>query len=113
VGVLIARRIVVVARRLGNAASRISAHALGERLQLCDTPSELIESAVAFNRMLDRLEASFKRLSQFSSDLAHDLRTPINNLLGEAQVALQRPRSAEEYRLVLESAVEDYERISR
>lgn len=112
-GMLIARRIVVAARLLGTAASRISAHALGERLPLADTPSELVESTLAFNRMLDRLEGAFKRLSQFSSDLAHDLRTPINNLLGEAQVALSRPRCADEYRQVLESAVEDYERISR
>jgi two-component system heavy metal sensor histidine kinase CusS len=112
-GLLIARRIVVVARRLGHAAGRISANALGERLSLVDTPSELVESALAFNRMLDRLQAAFNRLSQFSSDLAHDLRTPINNLLGEAQVALSRPRGADEYRQVLESAVEDYERISR
>ena len=74
---------------------------------------EVQELAETFNRMLDRLEAAFKRLSEFSSDLAHDLRTPINNLLGEAQVALSRPRTAEEYRAVLESAVEDYERISR
>ena len=112
-GLLIARRIVIVARKLGHAAGRISANALGERLSLVDTPSELVESALAFNRMLDRLQAAFNRLSQFSSDLAHDLRTPINNLLGEAQVALSRPRCAAEYRQVLESAVEDYERISR
>jgi two-component system heavy metal sensor histidine kinase CusS len=112
-GLLIARRIVFVARHLGQAAGRISANALGERLSLVDTPSELVESALAFNRMLDRLQAAFNRLSQFSSDLAHDLRTPINNLLGEAQVALSRPRCAEDYRQVLESAVEDYERISR
>ncbi|WP_280154411.1 heavy metal sensor histidine kinase [Piscinibacter sp. XHJ-5] len=113
IGVSIANRIVIVARRLGTAASRISGHALHERLRLDRTPTELLESGEAFNRMLDRLEAAFKRLSEFSSDLAHDLRTPINNLLGEAQVTLSRPRSAEEYRAALESAVEDYERISR
>ena len=112
-GVSIAGRIVVVARRLGGAASRISARALGERLRLDDVPKELVESGLAFNRMLDRLEGAFKRLSEFSSDLAHDLRTPINNLLGEAQVTLERPRSAGEYRAVLESAVEEHERISR
>jgi two-component system, OmpR family, heavy metal sensor histidine kinase CusS len=112
-GMLIAQRIVVTARRLGSAASRISARALDERLRLEDTPAELVESGLAFNRMLDRLQGAFQRLSEFSSDLAHDLRTPINNLLGEAQVALSKPRSAEEYRAVLESAVEDYERISR
>ena len=112
-GTTIARRIVRVAQRLGAAATRISARALHERLALKDTPHELIDSGIAFNHMLDRLENSFKRLSEFSSDLAHDLRTPVNNLLGEAQVALSRPRSAAEYRAVLESAVEDYERISR
>jgi two-component system heavy metal sensor histidine kinase CusS len=112
-GTTIARRIVRVAQRLGTAATRISARALHERLALKDTPHELIDSGIAFNHMLDRLENSFKRLSEFSSDLAHDLRTPVNNLLGEAQVALSRPRSAAEYRAVLESAVEDYERISR
>jgi two-component system heavy metal sensor histidine kinase CusS len=112
-GMTIARRIVSVAQRLGAAATRISARALHERLALKDTPHELLDSGIAFNHMLDRLENSFKRLSEFSSDLAHDLRTPVNNLLGEAQVALSRPRSAAEYRAVLESAVEDYERISR
>jgi two-component system heavy metal sensor histidine kinase CusS len=112
-GVWIARQIVVSARRLGAAASRIGAQALDERLPLEDTPVELVESTVAFNRMLDRLQSAFERLSAFSSDLAHDLRTPVGNLLGEAQVALSRPRSAEEYRAVLESAVEEYERLSR
>jgi len=113
VGVWIARRIVVSARRLGTAASRIGARALHERLLLDDTPTELVESTVAFNHMLDRLQNAFERLSMFSSDLAHDLRTPISTLLGEAQVALSRPRSADEYRAVLESAVEEYERLSR
>jgi two-component system heavy metal sensor histidine kinase CusS len=112
-GVAVARRIVVSARRLGAAASRIGAQELGERLAIEDAPVELEESTIAFNRMLDRLQESFERLSAFSSDLAHDLRTPIGNLLGEAQVVLSRPRTAEEYRSVLESAVEEYERLSR
>lgn len=112
-GVWMARRIVAGPMRLAAAANRISARPMSERLSVESTPTELVESTHAFNRMLDRLEGAFKRLSEFSSDLAHDLRTPINNLLGEAQVALARPRTAEEYRAVLESAVEDYERISR
>jgi len=112
-GVWMARRIVAGPKRLAAAANRISARPMSERLSVERTPTELVESTHAFNRMLDRQEAAFKRLSEFSSDLAHDLRTPINNLLGEAQVALARPRSAAEYRAVLESAVEDYERISR
>jgi two-component system heavy metal sensor histidine kinase CusS len=112
-GVWAARLVLKRARRIAATAGRISAQALNERLSLDDTPEEFLESTLAFNHMLDRLEDSFKRLSEFSSDLAHDLRTPINNLLGEAQVALSRPREASEYRAVLESAVEEYERLSR
>jgi two-component system, OmpR family, heavy metal sensor histidine kinase CusS len=112
-GVWAARLVLKRARRIAATAGRISASALNERLSLDDTPEEFLESTLAFNHMLDRLESSFRRLSEFSSDLAHDLRTPINNLLGEAQVALSRPRGAAEYRAVLESAVEEYERLSR
>jgi two-component system, OmpR family, heavy metal sensor histidine kinase CusS len=112
-GVWAARLVLKRVRRIAATAGRISARALNERLSLEDTPEEFLESTLAFNHMLDRLEDSFKRLSEFSSDLAHDLRTPINNLLGEAQVALSRPRDAAEYRAVLESAVEEYERLSR
>jgi two-component system heavy metal sensor histidine kinase CusS len=112
-GLWIARRIVISGRRFGAAAGRIGARALDERLPLDDSPVELVESTMAFNHMLDRLQNAFERLSAFSSDLAHDLRTPVGNLLGEAQVALSRPRSAAEYRAVLESAVEEYERLSR
>ncbi|MFO1299537.1 MAG: hypothetical protein U1F17_03950 [Burkholderiaceae bacterium] len=53
--------------------------------------------------MLARLEDSFRRLSEFSSDLAHEFRTPISNLMTETQVALSRMRSADEYREVLYS----------
>ena len=112
-GVWLARRILASVRRFGATATRINAQSLQERLRMDDTPTELVESAVAFNHMLDRLQGAIDRLSAFSSELAHDLRTPIGNLLGEAQVALSRPRSADEYRAVLESAVEEYERISR
>jgi len=69
--------------------------------------------AQAFNGMLDRLEESFVRLSQFSADLAHELRTPISNLRGETEVALSKPRTNDEYREILESGMEEYERLSR
>lgn len=112
-GVALANRIVVAARGFGAAAGRIGAQDLAERLDLARLPVELHDAAHAVNKMLDRLQAAFQRLREFSVDLAHDLRTPINNLLGEAQVALSRPRDEAEYRAVLESAVEDYERLAR
>ena len=74
---------------------------------------ELVELAEAFNGMLSRLEDSFRRLSEFSSDLAHELRTPIASLMTQTQVALSRTRSAEEYREVLYSNSEEYERLAR
>lgn len=112
-GMWLARRIVVAARQLGDTAARIGGCDLSERLDVPSLPAELRGAAEALNHMLDRLAAAITRLQQFSSDLAHDLRTPLNNLLGEAQVALSRPRSAAEYRTVIESAVEDCERLVR
>src|ERR687883_1616333 len=63
--------------------------------------------------MLGRLEESFGRLARFSADIAHELRTPVNNLRGEAEVALGKPRSPEEYREVLGSCLEESGRLSR
>jgi len=62
--------------------------------------------------MLDRLEESFERISRFSADIAHDLRTPVNNIRGEAEVALARARTVDEYREVLESSLEEAVRLS-
>jgi two-component system heavy metal sensor histidine kinase CusS len=113
IGHVVSRQGLAPIRRIAAAANAITSSQLDRKLDASDAPTELYELIVAFNRMLDRLRESFDRLSQFSSDLAHELRTPINNLLGEAQVALSRPRSAEDYRAVLESGVEEFERLSK
>ena len=112
-GALVARAGLAPLRSLARRAGAISASRLDERLPAEGVPAELREVAGAFNRTLQRLEDSFRRLSQFSADLAHDLRTPIGNLLGEAQVALNRPRTAAEYEAVIASSVEELERINR
>jgi two-component system heavy metal sensor histidine kinase CusS len=91
---------------------RVGPAHLHERIAPTGWPRELQPLAAAFDEMLHRLEDSFTRLSQFSADLAHELRTPIANLLGEAQVALTRARPAEEYREVIESSVAECERLS-
>lgn len=109
----ITRRTLVSARRLADTANRIGAQALDERLPVRGMQPELAPVALAFNAMLDRLQDAFGRLSGFSSDLAHDLRAPIHRLLTATQVTLAQPRSADEYRAVLESAALDYERIGR
>jgi signal transduction histidine kinase len=91
-------------------------HALGETaLWRREGHTLLLTSALAqaFDRMLERLEESFERLSQFSADLAHEFRTPLHNLPGEAQWALVKPRAAEDYRRVVQSGMEGCERLAR
>lgn len=85
---------------------------LNERLAPAGWPRELQPMAAAFDEMLDRLEDSFTRLSQFSADLAHELRTPIANMLGEAEVTLTRVRTPDEYREVVESSAAECQRLS-
>jgi two-component system heavy metal sensor histidine kinase CusS len=85
---------------------------LHERVPPNEWPRELQPVAIAFDEMLDRLEDSFTRLSQFSADLAHELRTPLANIRGEAEVALTRPRSPNEYQAVIESSIAECERLS-
>jgi two-component system, OmpR family, heavy metal sensor histidine kinase CusS len=95
------------------AARRVRTHTLNERIEIQNLPAELAELAENFNAMLGRLEDSFARLSRFSADLAHELRTPLSNLRGEAEVALSQARTAEEYREVLSSNLEEYDALAR
>src|SRR5437667_892771 len=93
--------------------ARIGPTHLKEQVTTGVWPRELKPLAIAFDDMLKRLDDSFTRLSQFSADLAHELRTPIANMIGETQVALARNRTADEYRETIESTVGECERLSR
>ncbi len=112
-GWIAARRGLAPVRQMARVAHRVTASRLDDRLPVATMPVELQELARAFNEMLSRLEDSFRRLSEFSSDLAHELRTPIANLITQTHVALARPRSADEYREVLYSNSEEYDRLAR
>lgn len=103
------RPLRVVARK----AQSITAHRLDTRLDMEAAPQELHEIVQSFNAMLDRLHGSFERLTQFSADLAHDLRTPLNNLMIQTQVAISQARTPEEYESLLSSNIEEYERLAR
>lgn len=100
-------------RHIRDEAAAITANRLHTRLPVEAIPDELASVAGALNDMLSRLEESFQRLSDFSSDLAHELRTPVSNLLTQTQVTLSRTRTADEYREILESNAEEFERLSR
>jgi two-component system heavy metal sensor histidine kinase CusS len=94
-------------RRMSAIASGVSAQSLNARLPEENMPSELTDLARSFNAMLGRLDDSFQRLSAFSADIAHELRTPLSNLLTHTQVTLTRPRPLEDYREALHSNLEE------
>ena len=100
-------------RRVTDTARRLSARQLDQRLAVDDAPLEVRNHVDAFNGMLARLEAAFQRLADYSADIAHELRTPISNLMTQTQVALSRPRTTDEYQDILASNLEEYERIAR
>lgn len=111
-GAIVTRRGLRPLNEIAKAAAQISASHLDTRIGSTQWPKELADLGIVFDRMLARLEGDFQRLSQFSADLAHELRTPVGNLMGEAEVALSRPRTADEYRHALESNLEECGRLS-
>src|SRR6201996_21828 len=111
-GYQIARRGIRPVEEMATTARHISSTNLRERILPEGYPVELASLADTFNKMLDRLEDSFERISRFSADIAHDLRTPVNNIRGEAEVGLARARTINEYRDVLESCLEEAVRLS-
>ena len=112
-GWMAARRGLVPLHAIKREAAAITADRLHFRLQTESIPVELVDLADTLNQMLARLENSFRRLSDFSTDIAHELRTPVNNLLTQTQVMLSRARTIDEYQDVLASNVEELERMAK
>jgi two-component system heavy metal sensor histidine kinase CusS len=112
-GWMAARRGLAPLHDIKKEAAAITADRLHARLHTESIPVELLDLADTLNQMLARLEDSFRRLSDFSSDIAHELRTPVSNLLTQTQVTLSRARTVEEYQDVLASNVEELERMAK
>lgn len=92
---------------------KISAHSLDERILLNEWPKELRNLGQRFNEMLNRIQSSFIQLSQFSSDIAHELRTPLHNLKTSTELALLSGNSHQEYQELLESNMKEYQHLSK
>ena len=112
VGYLLARRGLKPLADVGATVSRIKASTLDVRLDLAGMPSELTTLALSFNDMLSRLEDAFSRISRYSADIAHELRTPLHNLRSATEIALVRARTPDEYRETLASCLEECVRLS-
>ncbi|MGN8277762.1 heavy metal sensor histidine kinase [Pseudomonas sp. SMN5] len=106
-GAWAARRALRPLRSMGAIAGNVSARSLNARLPAEQMPTELAELAHSINAMLARLDDAFQRLSAFSADIAHELRTPLSNLLTHTQVTLTRERSPQDYREALHSNLEE------
>lgn len=107
-GYLAATRGLAPVRRIAQATRQVSPQRLSDRIpEQPPWPEELTGLVEAFNGMLDRLEDAFGRLSRFSADLAHELRTPLSNMSSALEVCLLKPRSGEAYRAALESNLEE------
>ncbi|MBK3758584.1 MULTISPECIES: heavy metal sensor histidine kinase [Stutzerimonas stutzeri group] len=100
-------------REVTQVAASVSAKSLRERIPDESTPAELQQLVQAFNAMLARLEDAFVRLSNFSADIAHELRTPLSNLMTHTEVALTRARTLDQYQDNLHSNLEELQRMSR
>lgn len=112
-GYVLLRRGLQPLRRMAAHAADITPAHLDSRFDSQNTPVELQQLSEAFNAMLDRLADGYQRLTQFSADLAHEIRTPVGSLMGHCQVALRQTRSVDEYQALLASNLEELERISR
>lgn len=112
-GYWLARRGLSPLRTISREMENIRAEDLHTRLATQRWPSELNALAASFDGMMTRLESSFKQLNRFSSDIAHELRGPINNLISAASVTQSKDRNVVEYRDTLAAIVEEGERLSR
>jgi len=108
-----ARRGLAPLRMMASRAKGVTANRLDARMPVAAVPVEMADLAATLNAMLERLQNDFQRLSEFSSDLAHELRTPITNLMTQTHVVLAQPRDAAKYRDVLTSNAEELQRLGR
>jgi heavy metal sensor kinase len=98
---------------VAQAAQRISGSNLSMRIPTRDAGDELDYLILTFNRMIERLEASFQQMKQFSTDVSHELRTPITAIRGQLEVALFTAKTTDQYREAMFNALQDTDRLSQ
>lgn len=112
-GAVIARVALAPVDEMSMTARRITGEDLSERLPRRAADDELDHLAETLNAMLERLDDAFAQMRRFTADAAHELRTPLTALKGGIEVALRSTRSADEYRDVLVSSLEEVDRLIR
>ncbi|MBN0840138.1 HAMP domain-containing protein, partial [Pseudomonas aeruginosa] len=97
-------------RNVSNAIKNITSENLDARLEPTRVPIELEQLVISFNHMIGKIEDVFTRQSNFSADIAHEIRTPITNLVTQTEIALSQSRSPQELEEVLYSNLEEFSR---
>lgn len=112
-GRLLALRILKPVRAVTDIANKITREDLKQRVRVTDTDEEMQHLVKSFNDMIGRLEESFNYISDFSSHVAHELKTPLAVIRGEAEIALRKERDSAEYREALEANLRESQRMIR
>jgi heavy metal sensor kinase len=112
-GYFMAGRALTPVLEVARAAQRISGSNLSLRIPNREAGDELDYLILTFNRMIERLEASFQQMKQFSTDVSHELRTPITAIRGQLEVALFTAKTTDQYREAMFNALQDIDRLSQ
>ena len=107
IALFIAKKGLAPLVQLTQAIEQIDIRHLSTPIHLPHSPKELKTLSKAFNHLMKRLEETFQQLSQFSADLAHELRTPVHNLITQTEIVLSQERSPEEYQSLMLSSLEE------
>jgi two-component system, OmpR family, heavy metal sensor histidine kinase CusS len=111
-GYWLSRRALAPVDAMTQAARSISLESLSKRLPEPRTGDEIERLAKAWNELLGRLEASVKRIQQFTADASHELRTPLALIRSTAELALRRERDSQEYRKALSEIEQEADRMT-
>ena len=93
-------------------ADKITRNNLGERIKLPGTKDELHLLVTTINQLLDRIEQAMDREKQFTSDAAHELKTPLQVMKGNMEILIRKPRRAEEYQTKIKSCLKEVDRMA-
>lgn len=112
-GLFLANKALKPVDRITQTARMITSQNLNQRIQTSKVRDEISRLIDTFNEMISRLDQSFRQIKQFTTDASHELKTPLTILKGEVEVALRKRREPHEYEEILQSNLEEINRMSK
>lgn len=112
-GLFLANKALKPVDRITQTARMITSQNLNQRIQTLKVKDEISRLIDTFNEMISRLDQSFRQVKQFTTDASHELKTPLTILKGEVEVALRKKRLSHEYEQILQSNLEEINRMSK